>query len=210
MALSLTFTTEGGLGAKWRDPSSDDMVSDWFRTQNKIAIRRREEHESDRLLYVAMTRAEEHLLLSYALGEKDKPAQWAEPVFRIFGMASLEPDAPPCIVSAGLPDGEFSAAVRTITRTPAAVAVEQAGAFSVSGGIQELARPYNRGTGRIERHRNLADPLRGLSTKILSGALSGLGDGAESGIGRVGWSASIQRFGARSACSAGVAGSCRT
>ena len=86
-----------------------------------------------------MTRAEDHLLLSYALGEKDKPGQWAEPLVRVFGMASLEPDAPPRIARTGLPGREFSAVVRGITRTPAAVAVEQVGAFT--GSIQELTRP---------------------------------------------------------------------
>ena len=83
----LTFTTAGGLGAKWRNPAGGKTLGDWFRTQNKIAINRREEHESNRLLYVAMTRAEEHLLLSYALGKKDKPQNWAEPVARVFDMA---------------------------------------------------------------------------------------------------------------------------
>ena len=108
---ALTFTTASGLGAKWRNPSGGDMLSDWFRTQNKVAIRKREADESNRLLYVAMTRAEEHLLLSYALGEKDKPQQWAEPVSRVFGMASLELDAPPRMIRAGLPGREFAAAV---------------------------------------------------------------------------------------------------
>ena len=135
----LTFTTAGGLGTKWRNPSGGEAVSDWFRTRNKIAIREREERESDRLLYVAMTRAEEHLLLSYALGEKEKPQQWAEPLVRIFNTPSLQPDAPPVVVQCGLPGREFSAVVRTVTRTPAALAVEPAGAFAAT--IQEIARP---------------------------------------------------------------------
>src|SRR5207245_1558774 len=59
----LTYTTAGGLGAKWRNPVDDEMLSDWYRVQNKAAIRRREDEESNRLLYVAMTRAEEHLVL---------------------------------------------------------------------------------------------------------------------------------------------------
>ncbi len=135
---SLTFTTAGGLGTKWRNPSGGEMVSDWFRAKNKAAIRERENDESDRLLYVAMTRAEEHLLLSYALGEKDKPHEWAEPVSRIFGIASLEPDAPPRVIQTGLPGREFAAAVRTITRTPAALRGERA---AFSGNIQEIVRP---------------------------------------------------------------------
>ncbi len=136
---SLTFTTAGGLGSKWRNPAGGDMVADWFRTRNKSAIRDREEHESNRLLYVAMTRAEEHLLLSYALGPKDKPQQWAEPVFRVFDMAPIEPDGPVRIILAGLPDRQFPAAVRTLTRTPAALAMERAGAFFDR--LEEMPRP---------------------------------------------------------------------
>jgi ATP-dependent exoDNAse (exonuclease V) beta subunit len=135
----LTFTTAGGLGTKWRNPSGGDAVADWFRTRNKEVIRRREKDESDRLLYVAMTRAEEHLVLSYAVGEKDKPHDWAEAVSRVFAMESLQPDAPARVISAGLPGSEFAAAVRSITRTPAAVPVERVGAFA--GNIQEIARP---------------------------------------------------------------------
>jgi ATP-dependent helicase/nuclease subunit A len=131
---AITFTTAGGLGAKWRNPAGGETLGDWFREQNKIAIRDREEAESDRLLYVAMTRAEEHLVMSYALGPKDKPQNWAEPVCRVFGMDSVQPDAPARIIDAGFP-----AMVRAITRSPAALRVEQAGAFSTR--IEEVPRP---------------------------------------------------------------------
>jgi ATP-dependent helicase/nuclease subunit A len=135
----LTFTTGSGLGTKWRDPQGGEALSDWFRVQNKIAIRERESHESNRLLYVAMTRAEEHLVLSYALGPKDKPQQWAEPVCRVLDMSSLEPDAPARVVRAGVDGREFAASVRAITRTPAALALQQAGAFAIR--IEEIPRP---------------------------------------------------------------------
>ena len=128
---SLTFTTAGGLGAKWRNPAGGDSLSDWHRARNKAAIREREQDESDRLLYVAMTRAEEHLLLSYALGPNEKPQQWAEPVFRVFDLASVTPDEPARVVE--------GAWVRAITRSPAALAVQMPGAFSTA--IAELARP---------------------------------------------------------------------
>jgi ATP-dependent exoDNAse (exonuclease V) beta subunit len=130
----LTFTTAGGLGAKWRNPAGDDTFPDWYRTINKEAIRVREEHESNRLFYVSMTRAEEHLLLSYALGPKDKPNQWAEPVSRVFDVASCEPDAPPRL----LPD--LDAVVRVITQTPAATAVDGPSAYARH--IQEVPRPH--------------------------------------------------------------------
>ena len=136
---ALTFTTAGGLGAKWQNPAGGKALSDWFRTQNKASIQQREEHESNRLLYVAMTRAEEHLVLSYALGAKDKPQNWAEPVARVFGMGDVEPDAPPKIIRAGLPDRRFTAVVRKITRTAPALVIHREGAFASR--IAELPRP---------------------------------------------------------------------
>jgi ATP-dependent exoDNAse (exonuclease V) beta subunit len=136
---ALTFTTGGGLGTKWRNPDGGEALSDWFRTQNKAAIREREMQESNRLLYVAMTRAEEHLVLSYGLGPKDKAQQWAEPVCRVFDMASLEPDAPVRIVHAGCEGRQFEVAVRCLTRTPAALAAEGAAAFASR--IEEMESP---------------------------------------------------------------------
>ncbi len=117
---SLTFTAAAGLGTKWRSPAGGEALPDWPRMQNKIAIREREEQESNRLLYVAMTRAEEHLILSYALGAKDKPQQWAEPVSRV-----------------------FADIVRTITSTPASQPVEVAGRLSTR--VEEAARPIATG-----------------------------------------------------------------
>jgi ATP-dependent helicase/nuclease subunit A len=136
---SLTFTTNGGLGTKWRNPAGGKPLPDWYRTQNKESIKQRESQESNRLLYVAMTRAEEHLLLSYALGPDDKPAHWAAPVARVFEMESVAVDAPPRMVQKGHPGREFAAAVRALTHTPAALAMEKPGAFSSR--IVELARP---------------------------------------------------------------------
>ena len=83
--------------------------------------------------------AEEHLLLSYALGPDDKPAHWAAPVARVFEMESVAVDAPPRMVQKGKPGREFAAAVRALTQTPAAVAIEKPGAFSSR--IVELAHP---------------------------------------------------------------------
>jgi ATP-dependent exoDNAse (exonuclease V) beta subunit len=128
---SLTYTTEGGFGTKWRNPTGGEAIGDCFRAMNKEVIRDRELQEANRLLYVAMTRAEEHLVLSYALGETDKPRHWAEPVFRVYEMASVQPDAPARVINGAL--------VRVITETPAALRVEREGAFA--GGVVEMARP---------------------------------------------------------------------
>ena len=74
----VAFSRTHGLGARWRIPGSrkekDDLVQHAIRHERA----RREEEESNRLLYVAMTRAEEHLVLSFS----GKAENWAEVMVR--------------------------------------------------------------------------------------------------------------------------------
>jgi ATP-dependent exoDNAse (exonuclease V) beta subunit len=77
----LTFSREYGLGVKWRNPVSkdgEDSLKDSWAEANKRALQIRESEEENRLLYVAMTRAEEHLILSYTCGVRGKPKNWAQ------------------------------------------------------------------------------------------------------------------------------------
>jgi ATP-dependent exoDNAse (exonuclease V) beta subunit len=89
----VTFTPEHGLGVKWRNPALDDgkegMKDSWAEA-NKAVASRREADEENRLLYVAMTRAAEHLILSYSCG-KSRPSNWAKLVEACF---NLHPPAP--------------------------------------------------------------------------------------------------------------------
>ncbi|MDR3698444.1 MAG: UvrD-helicase domain-containing protein [Candidatus Sulfopaludibacter sp.] len=81
----VAFSRRSGLGARWRNPAAREDKDDLFMHALRAEWKQREEHESDRLLYVAMTRAEEHLVLSYS----GKPANWAKTVAE-----SLHPDVP--------------------------------------------------------------------------------------------------------------------
>jgi ATP-dependent exoDNAse (exonuclease V) beta subunit len=92
----VTFTPECGLGLKWKDPFSKDGLKDGFHLRNSVLLREREKHEENRLLYVAMTRAAEHLILSYS-----KLTNWAKMVDQFVQQNSaiavqvMEPDADP-------------------------------------------------------------------------------------------------------------------
>ena len=89
----VTFSQEHGLGVKWRNPSAKDGkdgLKDSWAEANKIALRDRESREENRLLYVAMTRAEEHLILSYSCG-KSKPGNWARLMESRFNIGQLPP-----------------------------------------------------------------------------------------------------------------------
>lgn len=73
----ITFSSEHGLGAAWRNPAGGKPISDPARVAWTGAANQREAAEEDRLLYVALTRAREHLLLSFA--EPKRPqSRWLE------------------------------------------------------------------------------------------------------------------------------------
>ena len=72
----LAFSPRIGLGVRWRNPAHREEKDDLFQHALRQERQRRESDESNRLLYVAMTRAESRLFLSYS-GAGKKPQNWA-------------------------------------------------------------------------------------------------------------------------------------
>jgi ATP-dependent exoDNAse (exonuclease V) beta subunit len=70
----VTFSPRIGLGARWRNPAVRHDEEDLFQHEIHKERAKREGDESHRLLYVAMTRAEQQLVLSFS----GKPKEWAE------------------------------------------------------------------------------------------------------------------------------------
>jgi ATP-dependent helicase/nuclease subunit A len=81
----LLFARDLGLGAKWRNPASGLGVSDTVHAQLREREIAREKAEANRLLYVAMTRAEQRLILTHS--ERRQKSTWEK-----FAAAAL-PDA---------------------------------------------------------------------------------------------------------------------
>jgi ATP-dependent helicase/nuclease subunit A len=73
----VAFSRHFGLGARWRIPGTRDEKDDLFQHAIREERKRRETEEGHRLLYVAMTRAEQHLVLSFS---GKKPGNWASVV----------------------------------------------------------------------------------------------------------------------------------
>jgi ATP-dependent helicase/nuclease subunit A len=73
---AISFSPHIGLGANWHHPLGGKDKSDSFRHLIKEELKQREKEEGHRLLYVAMTRAEDHLVLSFSTNRK-KPQNWA-------------------------------------------------------------------------------------------------------------------------------------
>jgi ATP-dependent exoDNAse (exonuclease V) beta subunit len=61
-----------GIGAKWRNPATGKSQPDTAYAEMKRERKQREEAEENRLLYVAMTRAEERLFLTYTQGKNSR------------------------------------------------------------------------------------------------------------------------------------------
>lgn len=72
----ITYASGLGLGVKWRDPDGWKGVGDAAYEAIDARQKSRQCEEDDRLLYVAMTRAKEHMVLSFAKGKKAAP-KWA-------------------------------------------------------------------------------------------------------------------------------------
>jgi ATP-dependent exoDNAse (exonuclease V) beta subunit len=132
----ITFTEEFGLGVKWRNPAkkSGDGLGDSWSDFNKDALKAREKEEENRLLYVAMTRAIEHLVLSYSCG-KNRPSNWAKLIDEHFGLAGMQPSADPRVIDR---DG-CTAAVRIVDSDPPPAARTRSG--DGGGGVETVARP---------------------------------------------------------------------
>lgn len=136
-APPFSFTSEIGFGTMWRGGYDEKPQPDSFHAANCVAISAREQQEGNRLLYVAMTRAEEHLILSYS---DAKAKNWARHIRKLF----IEPfDIPldkPTDVQVTAPDGR-QFAVRVIRSAQAPWADQASFTFEASSGAKHVARP---------------------------------------------------------------------
>ena len=105
------FSPVAGLGVKWRNPETGKGQSDPTHAIVVEEVKQKEEAEENRLLYVAMTRAENRLILSYA--ESKRPSPWQKlaeadvPVITAATQApvpSSKPMAAPALVQEELVD----------------------------------------------------------------------------------------------------------
>ncbi|MDQ6764766.1 MAG: UvrD-helicase domain-containing protein [Verrucomicrobiota bacterium] len=140
-----TFTQDLGLGISWKDPVSGEPQGDLIHVANQNETRRKEDEEADRLLYVALTRAEEHLVLSYGI-EKKNPKNWAQIAARVFDPHNCEPDGVVREIVVNAPgERTFSAKVICVSSPP------ERGAYSPApdiGTTSEILSP----PGLVDQH----------------------------------------------------------
>jgi ATP-dependent helicase/nuclease subunit A len=94
----MTFSPAAGVVARWLDPSSGESLKDLPYTVYFEERKRKSREEENRLFYVAMTRAEEHLVLSMAVSGS-KPKNWAEKARAGLGIDLSVADNEPAIIT---------------------------------------------------------------------------------------------------------------
>lgn len=87
----IAFSPRHGFGAKWRLPREGHAAPDPVYKAAEEELKRKSAAEEMRLLYVAMTRAAEHLVLSYATGARSPGSPWSK---RVAWWAGLGKDLP--------------------------------------------------------------------------------------------------------------------
>ncbi|HEY7335743.1 MAG TPA: UvrD-helicase domain-containing protein [Bryobacteraceae bacterium] len=94
----ILFGPDLGLGIKWRNPINGKSAPS--AVYKELAKRRasEEEAEENRLLYVAMTRAEDRLIFSYA--ERERPSRW----MKLVAVTEQSATAAPLAACAGKPE----------------------------------------------------------------------------------------------------------
>ena len=115
MPPGLLFSDTHGIGARWRGPFGDEAAADSAYRATRAEIERREAEEADRLLYVAMTRAEEHLVLSASFPGAPQKRHWCKLLFDRFG---IDPKSEPSGAPEERSAGECRFAYRCIAEDP--------------------------------------------------------------------------------------------
>jgi len=162
----IAVSRETGLGVKWRHPITGEGCSDSAHSELMRQIDLKEKAEENRLLYVAMTRAQDRLILSHA--ESKRSSSWRKLAESVIPESAAPPES-----SAG----EFAAAILTeevldppvvLGQYDSAVAVTSVAMFQACPrryylsrylGLEPVAdRP---GTGAIELGLNVHSALAG-------------------------------------------------
>jgi ATP-dependent exoDNAse (exonuclease V) beta subunit len=130
----LAFSPKAGLVARWRDPVADKSVMDLSYAAFAEELKGQEEQEGHRLLYVAMTRAEEHLVLSFASPERGLQ-NWA---VRLAAAVGLDGQPDPA-----LPFALGVMQVSTAPEKPAALAARAAGEIEERPGRPEVTGQHD-------------------------------------------------------------------
>ncbi len=112
----VSFTPEDGLGVRWCDPSTGDAAPDTACLTAERRLKEKEQQEGNRLFYVAMTRAEERLILTWAAHPTARRQAWAGLVDGRLNLSLTGPAERDEIINAG--PGHTAVRLRSFTQEP--------------------------------------------------------------------------------------------
>ncbi len=176
----LLFSKELGLGAKWRHPVTGKAQKDAAHAELSAKLHKDEDAEEQRLLYVAMTRAEDRLALSFARQgrssgelvkrvEKIMPAASGTFLEAAAGMVATAVAGAAVPVMGGGRDEVVLEAPRVQSQYDSSAAVTDVALFSVCPRKYFLARyvgwqAEGRGTGAVEFGIEVHKAMAGMET----------------------------------------------
>jgi ATP-dependent exoDNAse (exonuclease V) beta subunit len=147
----IVFSRETGVGAKWRNPATGEGQSDHAHRVAVEGLRAKEAEEENRLLYVAMTRAGNRLILSYT--EKKRGSAWPKLVSARIAPAKIAAqvidwaDSPARVINVAGASDRLLDPPANVTRRDGAAAVTSISAFHACprkyllSSISSAARP---------------------------------------------------------------------
>jgi hypothetical protein len=179
----IAFSPGAGLGAKWRNPANGKGQSDFAHASVVEELKRKEEAEENRLLYVAATRAEQRLIFSYAA--RGRSSAWRKLVVAAVPartMPEQAPDPPARPVDAAADtDDVIVAAPAPSGQHDSSAAVTAVATFNACprkyflGDYLGFERPVQRGVGSGERAVEVGLEVH----RILAGESPGSPEAAE-------------------------------
>jgi len=95
----LLYSKDFGLGVRWRLPDGEQSAPDFIHRTIAEYEKQREAEEAHRLLFVAMTRAEQHLVVSFSVGRRTL-SDWPGLIAKGWGFSLEEVDLEPQIIQA--------------------------------------------------------------------------------------------------------------
>jgi len=144
-----------GLGVKWRNPVTGQGCSDPVHSELMRQIEMKEKAEENRLLYVAMTRAQDRLILSYA--ERKRSSPWQKLAESVVPESPSPPESGVSESAKASVTEDVLASAATSGQYDTAMAVTSVAMFQACPRRYYLSRylgleptPDRRGTGAIE------------------------------------------------------------
>lgn len=169
----ICYSAENGFGVCWRDPVSGGRAADSVWTVVEQQEKRRQAAEEVRLLYVAMTRSEDHLVLSYAATDRGKGSSWSRLIEQRLALTAAG-DSEPAAAAPIRPSTDAAENVELLDRPTVSAQHDSSAAVTHIGEYAACPRKYY-----LSSYLGFEAPMRSTLADPLEAELSGSELGTE-------------------------------